>query len=116
MVEAVSTMYGSSVKRAPDSVRAVSRVEAESGAPVARWGDAEHVVVLYRTAPYRAAFRLIVTEPALESLARKAALQAVQLDEQEAPRREIARLKKEKDDSRAAAEKARSANKGVFRP
>jgi hypothetical protein len=57
-----------------------------------------------------------VTEPALDTLARKAAIQATRLDEQDAPRREIARQKKERDDGRAAAEKARVANKESFRP
>jgi hypothetical protein len=83
---------------------------------VARWGDAEHAVVLYRTSTYRETFRLIVTEPALDDLARKATVQAVRLDEQDAPRLEIARQKKERDDGRAAAEKARTANKVGFRP
>ena len=57
-----------------------------------------------------------MTEPALDDLAGKAAIQAMRLDEQEAPRRELARQNKERDDGRAAAEKARIANKGVFRP
>ena len=83
---------------------------------MARWGDAEHLVVLYRTSSYRNAFRLIVTEPAFDTLARKAVIQAARLDEQEAPRREIARQKKERDDGRAAADKARVTNKASFRP
>ena len=116
MIEAISAVYGTSVKRVPGAVRVASRVEIESGSPVARWGDAEHAVVLYRTPSYREAFRLIMTEPALADLAGKAAIQAMRLDEQEAPGREIARQKKERDDGRAAAEKARIANKGVFRP
>jgi hypothetical protein len=83
---------------------------------VARWGDATHTVVLYRTSSYRTGFRLIVTDQALDDLARKATIQAVRLDDQEAPRREVARLKKEQDEGRAAAEKARVVNKKVFRP
>ena len=46
--------------------RAVSRLEAESGSPVAGWGDTEHAVVLYQTSSYGAAFRLIVTDTRLE--------------------------------------------------
>ena len=71
---------------------------------------------MYRASSYREVFRLIVTDPALDDLARKATTQAVRLDEREAPNREIARQKKERDDGRAAAEKARVANKAVFRP
>jgi len=116
MIEAISAVYGTPLTRVPGAARTASRVEVESGPPVARWGDAEHAVVLYRASGYRQAFRLIMTQPALDDLARKAAIQAVRLDEQEAPRREVARQKKERDDGRAAAEKARIANKGVFRP
>jgi hypothetical protein len=116
MIEAISAAYGTPVKRLPGAVRVASRVEAESGSPVARWGGADHAVVLYRTSSYREGFRLIVTEPALDALAQKATAKAMQLDDQEAPRRELDRQKKARDDGRAAAEKARSANKGVFRP
>jgi hypothetical protein len=40
----------------------------------------------------------------------------VRLEERDAPKRELARQKKEKDDSVAATEKARAANKKIFRP
>jgi len=116
MTDAISAVYGTPVKRLPGGVRIVSQVEAESGSPVARWGNAEHAVVLYRTSSYGEAFRLIVTESALDGLARKAAIQAIRLDDQEAPRREIARQKKEQDDGRSSAEKARVANKAIFKP
>jgi len=116
MVDAISAVYGIRGKGISGAARVASQVEAESGSPVARWGDAEHAVVLYRTTSYREAFRLIVTELALDRLARTARVQAMRLDEQEAPGREIARQKKERDDGRTAAEKARVANKGVFRP
>jgi hypothetical protein len=116
MTDAISAVYGSPVKRLPGAARIASQVEAESGSPVARWGDADHAVVLYRTSSYGEAFRLIVTESALDGLARKAAIQAMRLDDQEAPRREIARHKKEQDDGRSAAEKARVANKAIFKP
>jgi hypothetical protein len=59
---------------------------------------------------------VILTDVAVADLERKGAIQALRLDEQEAPQREIARQKKEQDDARAAAESARSANKGVFTP
>jgi hypothetical protein len=116
MIEAISAAYGTPVQRRPGAGRVASQVEVESGSVVARWGDDGRAVVLYRTSSYREVFRLIVTEPALDDLARKATTQAVRLDEQEAPNREIARQKKERDDGRAAAEKARIANKAVFRP
>ena len=117
MIEAISSEYGTPLKRTSRvPVRVASRLETESGSPLARWGDTGHAVVLYRTSSYGEAFRLIVTEAPLDALARKAETQATRLNEQDAPRREIARQKKERDDARAAAAKARVANKGIFRP
>jgi hypothetical protein len=116
VIEGISAVYGALVPRTRGPARIASTIEAESGSPVARWGDASYRAVLYRTSTYRAAFRLIVTEPAVDILAQKATTQALRLDDQEAPRREVARLKKEQDDTRTTAEKARIANKKVFRP
>jgi hypothetical protein len=116
MMDAITSIYGTPVKRTAAAVRVATRVEVESGSPLARWGDPSHGVVLYRNSTYRRTFRLIVTDPVLDDLARKADSQAVRLDEQEAPSREIARQKQAADDGRSAAEKARVVNKGVFRP
>jgi len=117
MIDAISAVYGTRLTRTSGrAARVASRVEIESGSSVAKWGDAGHVVALYRTASYGDAFRLIVTDSALAALARKAEVRAARLDAQEAPSREIARQKKERDDGHAAAEKARVANKGAFRP
>ena len=116
MIEAISAVYGTSVKPARGTLRVQSQVEIESGSPVARWGNADGAVVLYRTSSYRETFRLIVTDAVLADLARRAATQAVRLDEQQAPQRELARQKKERDDARVAGEKARTANKGLFWP
>lgn len=115
LIEAISATYGSPITR-PATARIASRVEAISGTPLARWGGGDHTVVLYRTSAYREVFRLIVTALPLDDLARKAETQALRLDEQDAPRREIARQQKEKDDGLVAAEKARVLNKKVFRP
>ena len=47
MIGAISAVYGTPVKRAAAAARAATRVEIESGLPVARWGDAKQSVVLY---------------------------------------------------------------------
>ena len=59
---------------------------------------------------------MVVTSVRLEVLARTADAEAIRLDQRDAPRREIARQKKEADAMRAAQEKARLANKAAFRP
>jgi hypothetical protein len=116
LIDAISIEYGPQLKPGLKSRRAVaSQVEEESGTPVARWGDADYSVVLYRS-PYTSGFRMIVTSPRLEALARTADAQALRLDEREGPQRELARQKKETADARATQEKARLANKAAFRP
>ena len=115
MIEAISSAYGSTSKPALKSRVAVSQVAEESGTRVAGWGDTDYSAVLYRSS-YLSGFRMIVTSLRLDTLARTAEAQALRLDEREAPLREIARQKKEADDTRASQEKARLANKAGFRP
>ena len=116
MIDAISGSYGPPVKLAVKATPAAPwTVEAESGTAVGRWVGADYAVVLYRSS-YATTFRMIVTLPRLDALARTADAQALRLDEREAPQREIARQKKEADDTRAAQEKARVANKATFRP
>jgi hypothetical protein len=116
MIDAMSTEYGPPLKPAVKKTRAVtSQVELESGTPIARWGNADSSVVLYR-ASYMSGFRIIVTSSRLEALAQTADAEAIRLDATEAPQREIARQKKEAEDTRASQEKARLSNKAAFRP
>jgi hypothetical protein len=114
MIEAISTMYGPPLA-ASRTTAALSQLEEESGTRLARFGDASCAVVLYRSS-YASGFRLIVTSPRLDALARTAGAQAVRLDEREAPQRELARQKKEAADTRASEEQSRLANKAAFRP
>jgi hypothetical protein len=117
MVEAISAVYGAPGKRIGAPVRAGSGIEDGSGSPVARWEDAGASIVLYDAwMSSSERFRLVVTDPGLDRLARKATVDAGRLDAQEGPQREIARQKKERDDLRANAAKSRVVNKGVFRP
>jgi hypothetical protein len=116
LIEAITAVYGSPLPRTSRAGRVASPLETESGSMVARWGDSEYGVTLYQSSSYGAAYRLIVTDLRVDGLARQAEVQAVRLDDQEAPAREAAREQKERDDGRAAAAKARIANKGVFRP
>ena len=116
MIEAISKAYGPRLGPAARKARGgAAPLEDESGTPLARWGDADYSVVLYRSS-YAAGFRIIVTSPRLEALARTADAQAIRLDERDAPQREIARQKKDVEDTRESQEKARTANKAVFRP
>jgi hypothetical protein len=117
MIDGISSVYGAPLARSSRvAARAASQLETESGSVVARWGDSAYGMVLYQTASYGVAYRLIVTDLQRDDLARKAAAQSARLDGREAPARELARQKKEHDDASVAAAKARAANKGAFRP
>lgn len=116
MIEAVSAIYGVTSKRAsPKAGAAVTPLERDSGTLVARWEDADHSVGLYRSS-YATGFRLILTSRSLDALARTAAAQAARMDEREAPQRELARQQKDANETTAAQEKARIANKTAFKP
>jgi hypothetical protein len=116
MIEAISEEYGSSLKPKVQKTPALaSQIEIESGTPIARWGDADYSVVLYRSL-YGSGFRMIVASPTLDARARTAEAQSLRLEAREAPQREIARQKREADDAHASQEKARVTNKAAFRP
>lgn len=116
MVEAISAIYGTTVKPTLKASRApLAAIDEESGTRVAGWGDTEYAAVLYRSS-YASGFRMIVTSVRLNKLARSAEAQAVRLDERDAPQRERARQMKEADEVRASKEKARLANKAAFKP
>ena len=117
MIDALSTTYGAallqpSVKNLP---ALTGPLVSELGAPIAQWGDTDYSVGLYRSS-FASEFRVVVTSPRLEALARTASAEAIRLDEREAPQREVERKLKEADDTRAAQEKARLANKATFKP
>jgi hypothetical protein len=116
MVDAISQTYGAPVKPAAKRTAAAAMsLDNDFGPPISRWEGADHAVELYRSS-YATTFRMIVTSPRLDALARTATAQALRLDAREAPQREIDRQKKEVDDARATQEKARAVNKATFRP
>ena len=52
----------------------------------------------------------------MDTLARVATLEAILLDEQEAPQREIERQQNQTEENRVKQETARRVNKATFRP
>lgn len=120
LIEAMTTAYGPpqpvpparTARTSPQSLRSVN---ADEGQVIALWEDAESTVTLLRTR-YPAAVSLVVLSKRLSGLARSAEVEAARMDRLEAPGREAARVQKEADDMRVAAEKARPANKAIFKP
>jgi hypothetical protein len=84
-------------------------------AVVARWEDAASLVTLTR-GTYSPQYQLALVSKALHARVLAAITEAVRLDAQEAPQRELDTRKKEVADARSASDKARVVNKAAFRP
>jgi hypothetical protein len=116
MVAALTATYGPAAKPRPRTgPMFASRLDADSGTPIAQWGDAESSVILFRSS-IGTGFEVTVASSRLEALARAADTQAMRLEEREAPQRELARQKQDAETERASQEKARATNKAAFRP
>jgi hypothetical protein len=115
MIAGITTIYGPTSGLPSRPVGLPTSQYGLRDTPVAIWGSNEYSVTLLRVAS-PAAYRLVVTAAALEKLAQRDSTLATQMDAAEAPQREIARKKKEAEDSVAAQEKAKTENKALFRP
>jgi len=117
MIAALSERYGLPLTPARPLTASAFAPQAagEWSTPVAQWGDGDVVVVLLRRA-FTAGFQLVVTSARLDGVARAAAAESIRLDQSEAPALEIARQKRDADETRLRLEKARAANKAAFRP
>jgi len=118
MVEAISAKYGIATR--PDAkitllLSSSFHVYNDSEKVIARWEDSQYSFNLFRSS-YQPAFGMLVISKSLDDVARAAIVEAIRLDEQEAPQREIERQKKQDEEVRAARDKARPVNKGNFRP
>jgi hypothetical protein len=82
---------------------------------LARWGDSQYSVQLFRSS-YQAAFGLVMFSRPLDVLARAATVEAARLDQQEAPQRELDRQQKQTDDDRVRQAEVRQVNRTAFRP
>jgi hypothetical protein len=117
MVEAVSAAYGHAMLPTLPAtpISAASQVRTDSDRIVAHWEDAQSSVDLFQPS-YASTFGLVVSSKRLDALAQSASVEAASLDEQDAPRRAIDRKQKQEDDDHARQQKARLANKAIFRP
>ena len=114
MVEAISVKYGTATKPAAESNISLSQVYNNNKVVIARWEDSQYSFTLFRST-YQPEFGLIALSKRLDALAQAANIEAVRLDEQEAPQREIERKEKQDEENRAAQESARAVNKPTFR-
>jgi len=115
VVEAISTEYGTATKPVAEITFSSSHVYNDSEVVIARWEDSMYSINLFRSS-YQPTFGMVAFSKRLDALARAAIVEAIRLDEQEAPKREIERQKKADIEIHAAQQKARGANKPNFRP
>jgi hypothetical protein len=113
MIEGISAAYG--LARRPVTEIAFHSDYGEVAAVIARWEDADYSYDLVRTGD-RSSFAMVMYSKRLDALAQAAIVEAVRLEAQEAPQRELEKQKKREEEERLALEKARSVNKANFRP
>ena len=116
MVEAISAKYGTATRPEAKIILFSSfHVYNDSEKVIARWEDSQYSFNLFRSS-YQPTFGMLVFSKQLDGAARAAIVEAIRLDEQEAPQREIEAQKRQEEENRAAQEKARLANRVGFRP
>jgi len=113
MIAGISAIYG--IATTPTAEIAYKSSYGDNVPVLARWEDSDTSWSLVRTGD-RASFALIIYSKRLDTLAQAASAEAVRLDAQEAPQRELALQKQRDDDEQLALEKARSLNKPAFHP
>ena len=115
VIEAISAVYGKA-STPEDSVSISNSIAYENREKVlARWEDEQYSYNLFRFS-YGRAFGLLAFSKMLDLMASQASREADRLDKLEAPARELARQKKQEEDSRTAQENARAVNKPGFHP
>jgi len=113
MIQAISATYGIATR--PAAQIPYHSIYGEGAEVVARWEDNEYSYNLVESGD-RSSFALILYSKRLQTLAEAAIVEAVRLDAQEAPQREVELKQKKEEDSRLLLERARSVNKPNFRP
>ena len=113
MIGALSEPYGTATR--PAAEIAYHSVYGETAAVLARWENPEYSYNLVRTGD-RSSYALVLYSKRINALAQMARTEAVKLEAQEAPRRELEAQRKLDDEAKVALDKARSLNRPNFRP
>lgn len=116
VIESMSATYGVPLLR--QARMGLGAVKADVHADttvVAQWEDTASLLTLTRST-YSPQFQLVMVSKSLNERARAGIKEALRLDTQEAPQRELDQRKKEVADARVASQKARVINKAAFRP
>jgi len=116
LIEAISAKYGRPTTPVAQIISSSpSQVYSDSEKVLARWEDSQYSFNLFRFS-YGSVPGMLVFSKRLDALAQVAIVEAIRVNKQEAPQREIDRQKQQDDEKRAAGQKARPVNKANFRP
>ena len=116
MIEGISAKYGTPTMPVAKIISSSpSQAYSDSEKVIARWEDPQYSLNLFRFS-YQSTFGLLIFSKRLDAQAQVAIVEAIRLNKQEAPQREIDRQKKEADEKRAASQKVRPINRANFRP
>jgi hypothetical protein len=116
LIESISAQYGKPTTPVAKIVSSSSAQAYDSGEKViARWEDSQCSYNLFRSS-YGSVPGLLIFSKRLDALAQAAIVQAIHLNELEAPQRETERQKKEAEQKNSTEQKARAANMVNFRP
>lgn len=116
VIEALSATYGVPLLRHARSRDGAQPAKAATEmALVAQWEDAASLLTLTRST-YAPHFQLALISKTLHPRARVAIDEALRLDTQEAPQRELDKREQEVADALVASQKARIVNKAAFKP
>jgi hypothetical protein len=111
MTKAISAKYGAATSPAAGTRPATTETYGSAGETIAYWQDSRYSVTLSRS-PLSDAFQLVMFSKQLNGQAEAAIAAASKEQRDDAPQREIARVKKEAADLEAA----RQANLKAFQP
>jgi hypothetical protein len=114
VIESVSAIYGVPLLRHA-RVPLPAADATEEATLVAQWEDAGALLTLTR-GTYSRDYQLVLISKTLNPRAAAAIREALRLDTQEAPQRELDQRKKDVAEARAASDKARVVNKVAFKP
>jgi hypothetical protein len=115
LIEAISATYGTATTNAAGITLQSIYDANENVKVIACWEDSKYSMNLVRSS-YQPTFALVAFSKRLDSLAGVAVAEAVRLEKEQAPQREIERQEKQAEENRVLQEKARLANKPGFRP
>jgi hypothetical protein len=116
LIEGISAQYGKPTTPIAKIISSSSaQVYSSSEKLMARWEDSQCSYNLFRSS-YGSVPGLLIFSKRLDALAQAAIVQAIRLNELEAPQRELDRQKKQAEEKNAAGLKARTANMPNFRP